>query len=87
MKVASVVSDSLRRHSLYSPWNPGQNTGVGSLSLLQVILTTQESTRVSCIAGGFFVIVGSKLFLLSFPFYQHISNLFHESLVMGILLH
>ena len=28
----SVVSDSLRHHGLYSPWNsPGQNTGVGSL--------------------------------------------------------
>ena len=32
----SVVSDSLRPHGLYSPWNsPGQNTGIGSLSLLQ----------------------------------------------------
>jgi len=31
----SVVSNSLRSHGLYSPWNsPGQNTGVGSLSLL-----------------------------------------------------
>ena len=31
----SVVSDSLQPHGLYSPWNsPGQNTGVGSLSLL-----------------------------------------------------
>ena len=31
----SVVSDSLRPHGLYSPWNSlGQNTGVGSLSLL-----------------------------------------------------
>ena len=30
----SVVSDSLRPHVLYSPWNsPGQNSGVGSLSL------------------------------------------------------
>ena len=28
----SVVSDCLRPHGLYSPWNsPGQNTGVGSL--------------------------------------------------------
>ena len=26
---SSVVSDSLRSHGLYSPWNsPGQNTGV-----------------------------------------------------------
>ena len=32
----SVVSNSLRPRGLYSPWNyPGQNTGVGSLSLLQ----------------------------------------------------
>ena len=38
----SVVSDSLQPHGLYSPWNsPGQNTGVGSLSLLQGILPTQ----------------------------------------------
>ena len=36
----SVVSDSL--HGLYRPWNsPGQNTGVGSLSLLQGIFPTQ----------------------------------------------
>ena len=38
----SVVSDSLWCHELYSPWNsPGQNTGVGSLSLLQEIFPTQ----------------------------------------------
>ena len=31
----SFVSDSLRLHGLYSPWNsPGQNTRVGSFSLL-----------------------------------------------------
>ena len=39
----SVVSDSLWPHRLYSPWSsPGQNTGVGSLSLLQGIFPTQE---------------------------------------------
>ena len=39
----SVVSKSLRPHGLYSPWNsPGQNTGVGSRSLLQGIFPTQE---------------------------------------------
>ena len=39
----SVVSDSLRPHGLCSPWNsPGQNTGVGSLSLLQGIFPTQR---------------------------------------------
>ena len=38
----SVVSDSLRPHRLYSPWNsPGQDTGVGSLSLLQGIFPIQ----------------------------------------------
>ena len=34
--------DSLWLHRLYSPWNyPGQNTGVGNLSLLQGIFLTQ----------------------------------------------
>ena len=38
----SVVSNSLRPHGLYSPWNsPSQNTGVGSLSLLQWIFPAQ----------------------------------------------
>ena len=40
----SVVSDSLGPNGLYSPWNsPGQNMGVGSLSLLQWIFPTQGS--------------------------------------------
>ena len=40
----SVVSDSLRPHGLYNPWNsPGQNTGMGSFSLLQGIFPTQGS--------------------------------------------
>ena len=35
---------TLRPHGLYSLWNsPGQNTGVGSLSLLQGIFPTQGS--------------------------------------------
>ena len=38
----SVGSDSLRPHGLHSPCNsPGQNTGAGSLSLLQGIFPTQ----------------------------------------------
>ena len=38
------MSDSLRPHGLYSPWNsPGQNTGVGTLSLLQGTFPTQGS--------------------------------------------
>ena len=37
------MSDSLWPHGLYSPWHsPGQNTGVGSCSLLQGIYPTQE---------------------------------------------
>ena len=40
----SVMSDSLRPHGLYSSWNsPGQNTTVGSLSLLQGFFPTQGS--------------------------------------------
>ena len=41
------MSDSLWPHGLYSP---GQNTGLGSLSLLQRIFPTQPS----CTAGRFF---------------------------------
>ena len=47
MKVKVKVAElclTLRPHGLYSPWNsPGQNTGVGSRSLLQGIFPTQES--------------------------------------------
>ena len=40
----SVMSNSLQLHGLYSLRNsPGQNTGVGSLSLLQGIFPTQGS--------------------------------------------
>ena len=39
----SVMSDSLWPQGLYTPWNsPGQNTGVGSLSLLQGNLPNPE---------------------------------------------
>ena len=38
------VPNSLQPHGLYSPWNsPGQNTGVGRLSLLQGIFPTWGS--------------------------------------------
>ena len=41
VKVAQS-SPTLQPHGLYSPWNyPGQNTGVGSLSLLQGNFRTQ----------------------------------------------
>ena len=42
-------------HGLYSSWNsPGQNTGVGSLSLLQGIFPTQGSNPGLHTAGRFF---------------------------------
>ena len=46
--VASLWAPSTAEppHGLYSPWDsPGQNTGVGSCSLLQGIFPTQESNR------------------------------------------
>ena len=50
----SVVPNSLR---LSSPWDsPGQNTGVGSRSLLQGIFPTQGQTQVSHIAGEYSVL-------------------------------
>ena len=49
------MSDSLEPHVLQSPWNsPGQNTGVGSLSILQGIFQPRDQTQVLCIAGRFF---------------------------------
>ena len=48
--------NSVWPHGLYSPWNSlGQNTGVGSLSLLRGIFPNQglNFTQVSCIAGRF----------------------------------
>ena len=46
----SVMSDSLRPHGLYSPWNsPGQNTGVGSCSLLQGLFSLWELLFLGCV--------------------------------------
>ena len=46
MKVAQSCL-TLRLHGLYSPWNsPGQNTGVGSLSLLQGIEPRSPALQV-----------------------------------------
>ena len=54
---SSAVSSSLRPHG-YSPWNsPGQNTGVGSLFLLQGIFWTRDRTHSPeslALAGRFF---------------------------------
>ena len=54
-KGRSVVSDSLPPHGLYGPWNSlDQDTGVGSLSLLQGSSQHRDLTQVSHIAGRFF---------------------------------
>ena len=56
----SVMSDSLLPHGLYSPWNsPGQNTGVGSLSL-QRTSQPRDRSQVSRIAGRFFTSWATK---------------------------
>ena len=48
-------------HGLYGPWDsPGQNTGVGSLFILQGIFPTRDQTHVSRIAGGFFTSWATK---------------------------
>ena len=42
----SIMSDSLRPHGQYRLlYSAGQNTGVGSLPLLQQVFLTQESNR------------------------------------------
>ena len=62
------MSDSLQPHGLYSPWNSlGQNTGVGSLSLLQGGLPNPEIEPRSPTlqADSFF----SKCFIIIILFY------------------
>ena len=58
MKVPQLLSDFLQPHGLYGSWDSlGQDTGVGSLSLLQGIFSYQGSNQISHIAGGFFNIM------------------------------
>ena len=46
VKVSQLCPTFCDPHGLYSPWNsPGQNMGVGSLSLIQGIFPTQESNQ------------------------------------------
>ena len=46
---------SLPLDRLLCPWSfPGKNTGVGWHFCLQGIFPTQDQTRASCLAGGFF---------------------------------
>ena len=60
-----VMSNSLGPHGPYSPWNsPGQNTGVGNLSLLQGIVPTQGSNPglPHCRQILFFFSIGTNSF-------------------------
>ena len=65
------MSNSLKSHGLYSPWNsPGQDTGVGSHPLLPSPFSQpRDRTQVSHIAGGFFTKWATKEALLKF-FYK-----------------
>ena len=50
----SVVSDSLRPHGLYSPWNsPGQIQEWVAFPFSRVSSPPRNRAQVSCIAGGF----------------------------------
>ena len=67
VKVAQVCPTFLRPYGLYSLWNSlGQNTEVGSLSLLQRIFPTQEYTKN--------IIFGLK----SLPMGEHKKRLFES---------
>ena len=88
----SVVPDSLRTHGLYSPWNsPGQNTGVGSLSLLQGIFPTQGSNPglTHCRQILFQLShKGSLLYVYLHIFYAFMIDLFLTfSLFLGCKIH
>ena len=67
----SIVSNSLQPHRLYNPWNsPGQNTRVGSSSLLQGIFSTQGLSPGLLHCGGMFYYLshqGSPPLIISWP--------------------
>ena len=49
----SVVSDSLRPHRLYSPWNsPGQNTGVGTFPFSRRSSQPEYWSGLPCLPPG-----------------------------------
>ena len=53
----SVLSDSLRPHGLYSPWNSqGQNTGVGTIPFSRGSSQPRDQTQVSRIVGRGFTV-------------------------------
>ena len=55
------MSDSLRLHGLYSPWNsPGQNTEWVAFPFSRGSSWNRNQAQVSCIAGGFFTSWATK---------------------------
>ena len=65
----SVVSDSLRPHGLYIPWNfPGQDTEVGSFSLLQGIFPSQGWNP--CLPHCRCILYQMSTELFVFPYYS-----------------
>ena len=57
----SFMSDSLRPHGLYSPWNfPGQTVEWAAVPLSRTSSQSRYQTHVSCIAGGFFTSWGQE---------------------------
>ena len=66
-----VVSDSLQPHGQYSPGNPGHNTGVGRLSLLQEISQPSNGTQVSHIADNSLPAEPPKILeQVAYPFFR-----------------
>ena len=73
----SVMSDSLRPHGLYSPWNsPGQNAEVGSCSLLQESSPTQGSNPGLPHCRWILHQLSHQEYLLSLSQYLHHNNPF-----------
>ena len=90
----SVMSDSLQSHGLYSSWNsPGQNTGVGSLSLLWGIFPIQGSNPGLlhcrhilyhlCHQGSSYLL--KRLSFLHCIFLLPLSKVFIDALFLGFL--
>ena len=77
-----------------TPWtvlnSPGQNTGVGSLSLLQGIFQPRDWTQVSCFAGRFFTSWATRKAHTEVPNIKNHIDIFQERhgehLEMAILL-
>ena len=53
-EVKSVVSDSLRPHAIYSPWNLARILESVAFPFSRGSSKLKDRTQVSCIAGSFF---------------------------------